>query len=389
VELPFADAALMDVPVRVTFVVASADLSGGCKVVAIHARLLRERGHEVLVVAPAPWQPSLRDRVRGLVRGEPAPAPAPERSHFELQGVPLHRLEVHRPVETRDVPDADVIVATWWETAVWVAAMPPRKGAKAYFVQGWERWVDGQPGDEVDATWRLPLHKVAVSRFLGDKIRELAPGADVSLVANAIDPAHFDAPPRAKRSAPAIGLVYSPAHCKGPEVLRAAVEQVRAQRPGVRVVAFGSEPERPHCPLPRGVELELRPAQERIPALYASADVWISASRVEGFGLPALEAMACRTPLVSTRYGGPMDFVRPGVNGFLVDVDDADGLAARALDVLALDGAAWSRMSEAAHRTAHAYTWRDASVLFEGALARARGASASARQPLLRLTPEH
>ena len=34
-----------------------------------------------------------------------------------------------------DVPDGDLIIATWWETAEWVNALSPNKGAKVYFIQ--------------------------------------------------------------------------------------------------------------------------------------------------------------------------------------------------------------------------------------------------------------
>ncbi|MDQ3032013.1 MAG: glycosyltransferase family 4 protein [Myxococcota bacterium] len=357
---------------RVTFVVASADLSGGCKVIAIHARMLAERGHEVLVVTPAPWRPTLRQRLRSVVKGTPLPRGIVRQgSHFEVQQVPMRTLEDFRPVVASDVPDADVIVATWWETAEWIRTFPASKGAKAYFVQGWERYIEGQPGDEVDATFRLPYHKIAISKFLADVAHELSGDTDVTLAPNAIDGAQFDAKPRGKQARPTLGFVYATSHWKGFDVCRAAVDKVRAEVPELRVVAFGAEKEVDGKPFPEGTEFEHRPAQDRIPQLYASADVWLSASRLEGFGLPALEAMGCRTPLVATRYAGPMDFVTPGENGFLVDVDDADALAARALEVMRMPEDAWKRMSEAAHRAAHAHSWADSSMRFEEGLLRA------------------
>ncbi len=357
---------------RITFVVKSADLSGGCKVIAIHARMLAERGHDVLVVVPAPWRPSLRQRLRSVVRGTPLSVlPSPEATHYALQGVPIPRLSSHRPVTAKDVPDADVIVATWWETAEWIRDFPRSKGAKAYFVQGYERHIEGQPGDEVDATLRLPLHKLVISRYLAGVVAEVGGDRDTTFVPNAIDPAQFDAPPRGKQAQPTVGFVYAISHWKGFDTARVAIEKIRARVPDVRLIGFGSEPESRSQPLPVTAEFELRPAQERIPKIYASADVWLSASRVEGFGLPALEAMACRTPLVSTRYGGPMDFVRDGGSGFLVDVDEGETLADRALDVLRMPEPAWSEMSAAAHRTAHAYRWSDASTRFEEGLRRA------------------
>lgn len=357
---------------RVTFVVASADLSGGCKVIAIHARLLRERGHEVLVVTPGAWRPTLRQRLRKWIKGKPLPRPpSVQRSHFELQNVPLKVLEQHRSIRAHDVPDADVIVATWWETAEWIRDFPPRKGAKTYFIQGWERYIEGMPGDAVDATFRLPYRKIVISRFLADVARDLSGEDDITLAPNAIDPAQFDAPPRSKQPRPTLGFTYSSSHWKGFDVCRAAVEKVRIKFPDVRVIGFGAEPEKTHQPLPLRTEYEERPAQDRIPRIYASADVWLSTSRLEGFGLPALEAMACRTPLVATRYAGPMDFVVHGENGFLVDVDDADALAARACEVLSMSEPVWSSMSEAAHRAAHAHSWLDSSRKFEEGLRKA------------------
>lgn len=358
---------------RITFVVAAADLSGGCKVLAIHARMLRERGHELRVVVPAPWQPSVRERIRNLVRGTPLPRTtrANEGTHYDIQGVPVDVLDKDRPVTPRDVPEADVIVATWWETARWIRDFPRSRGAKAYFVQGWERYVEGQPGDEVDETFRYPFHKIVISRFLAEVARDVGGDEDVTLAPNGVDPAQFDAPRRGKQRRPTVGLVHATSHWKGTDVARAAIERVRRAVPEVRVVAFGTEAEHGPHRLPSGTEFELRPAQHRIPEIYSSADVWISASRLEGFGLPALEAMACRTPLVSTRYGGPRDFVRDGENGWLVDVGDAEALADRTLAVLREGERSWQRMSDAAHQTARSHSWHASSLAFESGLRRA------------------
>jgi glycosyltransferase involved in cell wall biosynthesis len=61
----------------------------------------------------------------------------------------------------------------------------------------------------------------------------------------------------------------------------------------------------------------LYPAQ--LAKLLQTFDVFVIPSHQEGLCIAALEAMACGVPIVSTRCGGPEDYVRPGITGFLCD----------------------------------------------------------------------
>jgi len=97
-------------------------------------------------------------------------------------------------------------------------------------------------------------------------------------------------------------------------------------------------------------------------------------------GVPpaAAEAMACRCPVVSTRVGGPMDIIEEGVNGFLVDTEDAEALAERLVHVLHMAEDRWRAMSNAAYATAIECNWDDSTALIEKAL---DTAIAQARHP--------
>src|SRR5262249_5082056 len=97
-------------------------------------------------------------------------------------------------------------------------------------------------------------------------------------------------------------------------------------------------------------------------------DVWITASRTEGFNLPAMEAMACRTPIVSTRAGWPEEAVKTGVNGVLVDVDDLTGFAQGIEWVLSRTDEEWRGLSENAYATATSGSWEASAKMFEEAL---------------------
>jgi D-inositol-3-phosphate glycosyltransferase len=96
--------------------------------------------------------------------------------------------------------------------------------------------------------------------------------------------------------------------------------------------------------------------QERLADFYAAADVVLVPSRSESFGLVALEAQACGTPVVAARVGGLPFVVEDGRTGFLVDGHDPSEHAQRMLDVLR-DASLQSRLGdEAAHRALR-FTW--------------------------------
>src|SRR3954453_12047264 len=124
---------------RITFVVGLADLSGGFRVIATYAQRLRQRGHDVVVVSRPRPKPGLRDKLRAVTRGKPMPLdPKKVPSHMEGTGVPHRLLDNYRGVTVDDVPDADVVIATWWETVEWVKDLPASKGAKVHFIQDYE-----------------------------------------------------------------------------------------------------------------------------------------------------------------------------------------------------------------------------------------------------------
>lgn len=185
---------------------------------------------------------------------------------------------------------------------------------------------------------------------------------------NSVDHAQVFAPKHGRQAVPTVGLMYSRARFKGVDVSLKAIEIARRTYPDMRVIAFGTQPPNKDLPLPRGASFHLRPAKDKLREIYASCDVWFCGSRTEGVHLPPSEAMACRTPVVSTRVGGPMDVIENGANGYVVDVEDAPALAARLTEVLSLDHPAWRAMSDAAWKSTQAYNWEDAGELFECAL---------------------
>jgi D-inositol-3-phosphate glycosyltransferase len=96
--------------------------------------------------------------------------------------------------------------------------------------------------------------------------------------------------------------------------------------------------------------------QERLADFYAAADVVLVPSRSESFGLVALEAQACGTPVVAARVGGLPFVVENGRTGFLVDGHDPSEHAQRVLDVLR-DASLQARLGDEAAYRALRFTW--------------------------------
>lgn len=353
---------------RITFMMPADDLTGGNRVVATYASLLRARGHEVLVVSNAPDRPTWRDRVRALRHGQAGAlrkSPPPQPGHIALAGVPHRVLERPRPIEARDLPDADVLIATWWETAVWMQAMPPSKGRKVHLIQGFETWTGGEVRERVHAALRLPNLKLAISAGLKRDIEAELGDLGIAVVPNAVDLQQFDAPGRARGEPPTVGFIYARAPFKGADRCLQAIERARQVLPDLRVLAFGADQPEPDWPLPAGTHYVCRPEQGQLAGLYAHCDVWLFASRVDSFGLPILEAMACRTPVIGVPVGAAPELLVGGA-GVLVGSTSAteqalvDDMANAIVALCQQAPEAWRRMSQCAHEQAHRYSWHDA-----------------------------
>lgn len=159
---------------------------------------------------------------------------------------------------------------------------------------------------------------------------------------------------------------------KAPDVLvRAAAQMVRGQperRKNLRVVvvggASGSGLDRPTALADLAAELGVDDvvrfvapvAQRELADWYAAATVVCVPSYNESFGLVALEAQACGTPVVAARVGGLTTAVADGVSGLLVDGHDPADYAA-ALGAIAYDPALRDAMGAKAVEHAAGFSW--------------------------------
>jgi len=100
-------------------------------------------------------------------------------------------------------------------------------------------------------------------------------------------------------------------------------------------------------------------AESDLPALYNDASVLAFPSSYEGFGLPALEAMRCATPVVAGRAGALPEVV--GDAGVLVEPTD-DAAIAAALDALLRDEPRRARLRDLGLQRSATFTWSHAAA---------------------------
>jgi len=206
--------------------------------------------------------------------------------------------------------------------------------------------------------------------------RYAADAARIAIVPCGVDTDLFRAGDREKaRAALALGdgplLLYVGriAPIKGLDTLLDAVVRLRAAGRAARLLVVGGETDEPV----EGLEATLRrrasalglseavrfvgaQPQRVLRDFYVAADVTVLPSYYESFGMVALEAMACGSPVVASRVGGLTTTVRDGVTGFLVPDGDPGALAAR-IDALLTDpDLAW-RVGREGVRWAAQHRW--------------------------------
>jgi glycosyltransferase involved in cell wall biosynthesis len=111
---------------------------------------------------------------------------------------------------------------------------------------------------------------------------------------------------------------------KGQDLLVEALTQVVKSVPDLTLVTIGSHPG--DVPT-RHHHLGTFSTAESMRLAYSAADLLVVPSREETFGLVAIEAMACGTPVVTFEKTGPQDIVEHRENGYVASFEDAHDLS--------------------------------------------------------------
>lgn len=346
------------------------NLTGGARVVSIYAQLLSEIGHQVTVISPNKKVPTFKEKVKSAIKWKGYSFKTNfNTTFFDKHDYELKILKEYRPIENDDVPDGDLVIATFWNTAEWMSSFSEKKGKKVYFIQHYEvhPWL---PLERVESTLRAPFNQIVVSRWIADVLESRYDKKDVVVVGNGVDLQQFTSPVREKNKQITIGVMYADElSFKGCDTSINSVLKARESIPNIRLVAFAMRPPVESLPLPDNSEFYLKPEQDNIKTIYSQCDAWLFGSRSEGFGLPLLEAMACRTPVIATKAGAAPELLESGA-GHLVEIDDVNAMANAILAIHNMTAEDWSALSNNAYTVAAEHAWDIKVVEFENELSR-------------------
>jgi glycosyltransferase involved in cell wall biosynthesis len=257
----------------------------------------------------------------------------------------VRRLHAARPF--------DVIHAHFTFPDGWVAAQLGRRlGVPVIITEQamWGPWMDPDSLMRRQALWaaRQCAFHVAISTALRASIvRHTGESPKLRVIPDGVDGAVFTLPaPGHRPAASQVLFVGNIRHVKGVDVLLRAVPLLAARRPDVRVVLVGesffasyrADYERMRrlaadLGITERVEFAGGKTDEEVVRYMQDSAVLVLPSRRESLGMVLAEALACGTPVVATRAGGPEDIVTPDV-GVLVPTEDPEALAAGIADVL-------------------------------------------------------
>lgn len=291
---------------KINFVVANLKKVGGIRVILEYAFRLQRMGHEVNIfyrlfaydfrkgkgifyfIKRMYWS------VAVLLKTES------ERSRFNIR---FKNVKLLPKINNLWVPDADAIIASEWPVAFDIYKLKRSKGDKYYLLQGNETHFSDN--EFVEKALRLPMKKIVVSGYLQQLLKKKY-GIDSLIVNNAVDFNFFNNPNKEfDHFQKQIIFIDSPAEVKRISDIIEAIEMLHKMNPKIKIVAFGSKRSKL---IPPYVKYFEDPDDEKIKDIYCSSDIFIGASREEGFYLAPAEAMACKCAVIVTKVGAVEDF---------------------------------------------------------------------------------
>lgn len=320
---------------RITFVLPSLSFVpiGGYKVVYQYANAFAQLGHHVEIIHVEKIA-TRKVTVKRIFKSMLIDLKILNQKNINwfkfVNGVNVHCVTTF---DSKNFPNADVIVATAWQTANPVCSLPLDKGKKFYFIQ--DHVVENGHEKEINDTWKLPMTNIVIATWLKDVGEGL--GVSCELVQNFVDRNEFYVTNPFENRKPSISMLYHEEKLKGSEDGIKALGIVLSKYPKIKVKLFGVS-SRPSNLDPRIEYYEKYNADKLREDIYNKTSIFLSTSHSEGWGLTATEAMSCGNALVSVENGGVMDFGIEGKTALLSKIGDIEKISQNIEQLIEDDG---------------------------------------------------
>lgn len=336
---------------KITFLTPHINISGGVKIILEYANKLVQRGHKVTIICP----------MSNFSKTEAINIPTLflKKNILNFFKYKPHWIKVIADIiftpsySEKYIPDADIIVATAWQTASYVRDYSFKKGKKFYLIQHYESLYHGDK-KKVDETYFYPIKKIVVSSWL-KKILIKKFKSNIELIINPIDLEMFYPAERFYKKKKIICMLYHHYKWKGIQDGLDAIEIARKTYPDIGLIMFGTQP------APKGIVCEYyyKPFNDRLREIYNSADIYLCTSWHEGFGLPAAEAMACKCALVTTNTMGNCDYAINEKTALVSPPKDVKALSDNLIRILS-DEELFLRIMQNGYQHIQQFSWENA-----------------------------
>ena len=317
---------------KINYLIVTTERTGGVRSLLNFANQLAKRGHEVSIVTNLfiNWFP-LDSEIKIIAANKLV-----NLYHLYID----YRLKHNYPNKflnnykmlldmNKIVPPGDVNIATYSKTAL-VALWKSAETAPFYHMQHMETIFSRDVFERtfIKETYYYPIPKVANSIWLADLIKKLS-GKEVPILNPAIEHDIFyprESIPKPDKNVDIIAL--GKGGWKNASNIVDAVQQIISEYKGqklVRLHMFGRR--QPDTFVADNVTTFFHKdiSDDKLASLYSMADIQITFSTAESFPGPPLEAMACRTAVITTPYGTE-DYAVNRENCLLVNPGDIDDL---------------------------------------------------------------
>jgi len=210
--------------------------------------------------------------------------------------------------------------------------------------------------ERVANTWRLPLQKIVISRWLQKLVADV--GESATYIPNGLDFDDFgvDVPP-SEREPQRLLMLHHEQPLKGSRDGLEAMRLTRRQIPQLSGTIFGV-PAKPKG-LPPWISYQQKPVGRPLRKLYNEAAIFVAPSWAEGFGLPPAEAMQCGAALCATDIGGYREYAIHNQTALLSPPKNPESLASNITN-LVRNNLLRLRLAEQGHEYIQRFTWERA-----------------------------